>query len=253
MSKRLFGLSISQETMQEIADRIIDAARHNEKMKVYAANAHYINLALTDSEYLNILHQGDIITADGAAIVWSCRARGISVPERSSTTDLVHPILKAAGKHGLRVFFLGGKPGTAERASQFFHNQYGVCIQTADGYFTDDRQMITKINKFQPHILFVGLGAPKQEKWVNNYHNSLESPAIVTCGGLFDYYAENVSRAPKFIQDAGLEWLYRLIQEPHRLWRRYLLGNPLFVYNLLKHGNLTLESRQVGRVPVLRD
>lgn len=235
--KRLFGLSISQETQREIAVRIVEAAVSGTKLKVYAANAHYLNLALADPEYLSVLSQGDIITADGAAVVWSCRLRGIPVPERSATTDLVHPILEAAGKQGLRVYFLGGTPGTAERAGQVFRERYGVDIRTADGYFSEDEEAIAKINADEPQILFVGLGAPGQEKWAHRYQESLNASVIVTCGGLFDYYAGNVTRAPQLVQDAGLEWLYRLLQEPGRLWRRYLLGNPLYVWNLLRYWN----------------
>lgn len=237
MSTNLFGLRISTDTQESIAQQIVSAVHHGSRLTIYPANAHYLNLTISDRDYWQVMSKAEILTADGAAVVWALRLFGHRILERTAITDLVHPVLQAAANANLSVFFLGGTPGTAERAAEHFEKLYNCKILSQDGYFSDDEAMIQLINEAKPDILFVGLGAPKQEKWVSLHKKYIDAPIIITSGGLFDYYSGNVTRAPQFMQDFGLEWVYRMSLEPHRLWRRYLLGNPLFLLNVLKYRN----------------
>ena len=147
-------------------------------------------------------------------------------------------ICRMAAEKGYSIFLLGGKPGIAEQAGKNIGNAYGVHLAgTAHGYFnhqTESSEVIETINKSGAAILLVGFGAPLQEKWISLHRHELKPDVLMGVGGLFDFYSGTISRAPDWIREIGLEWIYRMLQEPGRMWRRYVVGNPLFLYRVMK-------------------
>ncbi|TFD66681.1 WecB/TagA/CpsF family glycosyltransferase [Cryobacterium gelidum] len=200
-------------------------------------NAMVCNLAATNDDFHGKVMAADLSYADGQSVVWAARLLGGRVPERVATTDLIDALASISALTGKKLFFYGAKPGVAERAaSQLRHVHPDLQVATRDGYVSHDGmpQLIDEINASGAHILFVGLGEPRQQDWVSQYRDRLTVPAILTCGGLFDWVSGDNKRAPAWMIAAGLEWLWRLIIEPRRLASRYLLGNPAFLYRLGK-------------------
>jgi len=211
-----------------------------EPQMYFGMNPDCYNKALHDEEYREILEQpNSVVYIDGNGIIIAQHILGgVPAQERVCTTDLFPALyeFEAHSASGAKSFFLfGGTPGTVERVRNNFIEQYGVdlFIGTNSGYDFDSNVLISKIANLQPDYLFVGLGCPKQEKWVAENFSTLNVPAVLTCGGLFDYYSGNVDRAPDWMQRTSLEWFYRLLQEPKRLARRYLLGIPQFLIHVM--------------------
>jgi N-acetylglucosaminyldiphosphoundecaprenol N-acetyl-beta-D-mannosaminyltransferase len=195
-------------------------------------NAAMCNLASTDDVFRALVSSADLAYADGQSVVWAARALGVPVPERVATTDLVYPLSESCCRAGKRMYLFGGVPGTAEAtAARLRALDAGLEVRVHDGYVPEDRMhdVIDDINDFHTDVLLVGLGDPLQQRWVRRWRNELSVPAVLTCGGLFDWASGSRRRAPLFLQRAGMEWAWRLALEPRRLATRYILGNPAFV------------------------
>lgn len=212
-------------------DGQIQAGQRRILLGLYAA---CVPAALRSSRYRAALQGADRVYADGMGIVWGSRLLGRPVPEKLATTDLLPPIAALAATRGYRVFLLGGAPGVAEQtAARLRQTHPGLqVVGTLDGFFTDEETVFAALQAAQPDILFVGLGVPKQEIWVSEHRERLAAKAILTCGGLFDFASGRVRRAPSWMVQLGFEWFYRLLVEPKRLWRRYLIDNARFVWAL---------------------
>jgi N-acetylglucosaminyldiphosphoundecaprenol N-acetyl-beta-D-mannosaminyltransferase len=195
-------------------------------------NGHLVNLANADRELADILRHSGLNYADGQAVVWAARMLGKAVPCRLCTTDVIPSLAANWALRGFSVFLLGGTPGVAKDAARLLQIQHpGLKIAgTHHGYFDqqDAAGIIELINRSGAEILMVGLGNPHQEKWVWRYLDALAPNAILTCGGLFDWLSGRKRRAPAWMYRNGLEWLYRLLLEPRRLFVRYVVGNPRF-------------------------
>ena len=228
-----------EATQEEIIRHVVESARSREAQTGFGVYADCVNVALKDSGYMRALCRPDAFPyADGMAVVWAARVLGGQVAERSATTDLFPRVCEVAALGNLRLFFLGAAPGVAERCARNMQAAYpGLQIAgVRDGFFQErDPQVIEEINKANADVLFVGLGMPKQEKWVDQHRHELVVPVVMTCGATFDFYSGRVRRAPQWMQRIGLEWLFRLALEPRRLWRRYLFGNAMFVWNVLRY------------------
>jgi N-acetylglucosaminyldiphosphoundecaprenol N-acetyl-beta-D-mannosaminyltransferase len=195
-------------------------------------NAHLVNLANADPELAEILRHSGLNYADGQAVVWAGRMLGQPVPGRMCTTDVIPSLAANWALRGFSVFLLGGSPGVAEEAARLLQAQHlGLKIaDTRHGYFDpeDAAEIVEQINRSGAEVLLVGLGNPHQEKWVWRHLDALAPDAILTCGGLFDWLSGRKRRAPAWMYRNGLEWLYRLLLEPRRLFVRYVVGNPKF-------------------------
>lgn len=172
--------------------------------------------------------RADIIHIDSMPLVYWARLLGYPVThdQRVTYVDWVHPLLATAAYQGWRVFYLGGKPGVAARAAEYLRTQYpSLMIATHHGYFRPDENVaiLATIADFQPHILMVGMGMPRQEYWILDNLDRIRANAILTAGACFDYIAGEIPTPPRWMGRVGLEWLYRLISEPQRLSRRYLV------------------------------
>ncbi len=180
----------------------------------------------------------DIIGADGVPVVWASWLLGSPLPGRVNGTDLMMELLEKSDQEGYRIFFFGAKAEVLDRVLGVVRTNYpGVKIAgSRNGYFTKDEEwdIVRQIQAAQADILFIAFGTPKKELWIKDYLQAMEVPVVHGVGGSFDILAGVIPRAPAWMQHAGLEWLFRLLQEPRRLWRRYLYTNTQFVFLLLQ-------------------
>jgi len=218
------------------------ATLDNDKLLINTINAHSYNTALKDHDFQEALLQGDVLIPDGASIVmafkWLCHEQ----IERIAGWDLFVFEMEQLNKKGGKCFFLGSTPKTLElikvRATKIYPKiQVATYSPPYKFEFTEEenKKMIAAVNQEHPDLLWIGMTAPKQEKWAYTHKNELEvNGHIGTIGAVFDFFAGTVERAPIWWQKHGLEWLFRLIKEPRRMWRRYIIGNSLFLWNIMK-------------------
>lgn len=200
---------------------------------VLYANADGMNQAVRDRRYARILQEADLVCADGMGVVWASKLTSKPLTERVNVGDMMAPFCALAAQKGYRLFFLGGAPEVAEQAAVRCRRQFpGLqIVGTHHGYFAlnESDAVIKQINRGRPHVLLVGMGVPRQEKWIWQHRDTLHVPVLWGVGALFDYYAGKTPRAPVWMRRLGLEWCFRLMVEPRRLWQRYLVGNAFFV------------------------
>lgn len=180
-----------------------------------------------DPRYREVLEKAQLYP-DGMGVVWAMKIRGCRVPERMATTDIVWSILALAEARGWRVGLYGGASDVAEKASKVISSRHPRLhiVTVADGFREIGEEWLKRA---RPDLLLVGRGAPLQELWSDSVAIPAGVPAVLTCGGLFDFIAGRANRAPMWMRRRGFEWIYRVLQEPRRLGRRYFLGNPLFI------------------------
>ena len=234
----LFDLTVANSTLQEVADDLAARARAGCRTRVSFANSHVINVAATSPAYARVLQGMNRLYADGSGMAFAARWIGSPLADNVNGTDLFPLLCAAAEKAGAKIFLLGGKPGVAEAAAgtvkAMGHND--VIAGTHHGYIdspADKQAVIEQINASGASILLVGMGVPAQDLWIARNFNSLLTPVVIGVGGLFDFFSGNVSRAPVFLRSIGCEWVWRLLQEPGRLWSRYLIGNVAFILRTL--------------------
>lgn len=214
------------------------------KLLINTINAHSYNTALKDSLFAEALQNGNVLIPDGASIVMACKwLEAISRPkERIAGWDLFEFEMNHLNQKGGKCFFMGSSEKVLalikEKAKDVYPN---ITVETYSPPYKpefseeDTKKIIDAINQANPDLLWIGMTAPKQEKWTYSHWNELNIHCHVgTIGAVFDFFAGTVERAPIWWQEHGLEWLYRLIKEPKRMWRRYIIGNTLFLINILK-------------------
>jgi N-acetylglucosaminyldiphosphoundecaprenol N-acetyl-beta-D-mannosaminyltransferase len=200
-------------------------------------NAQHIVMLHSDARLKAIYDQADFVFADGMSLVMAARLLGHRLPERVTGVDLFQALCFESAKLGFRIFLLGGLPRAAEKAAQvLMERNPGIHITGTYcpplGFENDreeTRRIIERVRASQSDLLFVGLGVPKQEYWIHEHYRDLDVRVSIGIGGAFDMVAGITPRAPKWLQNIGLEWLFRLSAEPRRLWRRYLIGNLQFL------------------------
>ncbi|WP_144209699.1 WecB/TagA/CpsF family glycosyltransferase [Shewanella donghaensis] len=246
----LLGVNIDNNTMSESVELIINAALENSHCDVEFkptkhfsfVNADCLNMAADNSEYSNIINGCDQVFADGSGIRIACQLHNIGLKDNVNGTDMLPLLSKRAAEQGIKIFFLGGKEGTAENAANNIKQQFPnlQIVGCHHGYVNQENEqgLIEQINQSKAAILLVGMGAPKQEQWITQHKENLNINVAIGVGGLFDYFANNVSRAPIAVRQVGMEWVWRLAQEPTRMWKRYVIGNPVFIARVLKQKQL---------------
>jgi N-acetylglucosaminyldiphosphoundecaprenol N-acetyl-beta-D-mannosaminyltransferase len=205
---------------------------------VFDVNGHALALSFWSPDFRNYLAAGDLIHADGQAIVATSRFLTRSpIPERSATTDFFHDAAAAAGRKGLRFYLLGATEEVNARCETKMKALYPELqiVGRRNGYFTPDDEpaICDAINASQADIVWVGLGKPNEQAFCIRNKSRLKAGWIVTCGGCFNYVAGDYPRAPAWMQSSGLEWLHRLVTNPRKLFWRYLTTNPVAIYLLL--------------------
>lgn len=214
------------------------------KLLINTINAHSYNTAQKDKLFAEALIKGDVLIPDGASIVKACRWIGAkSQPtERISGWDLFSFEMQALNERGGKCFFMGSSEKVLELIRERAQKDYpNIIVKTYSPpykpeFSTEDNEgIIQAINAEKPDLLWIGMTAPKQEKWLYSHWKELDIDCHCgTIGAVFDFYAGTVKRAPQWFQNNSLEWFYRLIKEPRRMWRRYLIGNALFLYIIAK-------------------
>lgn len=229
------GVRVDSFTLSSLTERVLQMARSEGVDVAVGINAYVCNQARRDALFSGLLATATTY-ADGQSVVWASRLLGGRLPERLATTDVAAPILRAAADEGIHAFFLGGDEGVAEAAAERLRADIpGLQLRTHHGYFSAEETAVV-LEEIRAHgtgILFVGMGDPAQQLWIDA-HRDLLPPAVLTCGGLFDWLSGRNPRAPEWMIRAGLEWLWRLALEPRRLGRRYLVGNPVFIAAVLR-------------------
>jgi exopolysaccharide biosynthesis WecB/TagA/CpsF family protein len=202
------------------------------------ANAHALNLATQDAEYHAVLCAAELVLNDGSGLDLAARVEGRRFPENLNGTDLNPKILELAAEQQWSVYFLGAAAGVAKEAAARLTAQIpGLqVVGTRDGYFPPDAlgAVVSEIRSIHPDVLMVAMGNPMQEKWLADHLEATGALIGIGVGAFFDFAAVRVPRAPAWMNRLGVEWLFRLCQEPGRLWRRYLVGNPVFVAHVLR-------------------
>jgi N-acetylglucosaminyldiphosphoundecaprenol N-acetyl-beta-D-mannosaminyltransferase len=225
-----------------IDDAIGHALQGKGTRQVATVNAQFYVLAQKHERFRECLDRADYLCADGMPIVWACNRFGKTQVDRIAGVDLIERLCKRGAADGLRVYLLGGTPGAAEATARLLSQRYpGVAIAGVNcpeiGFERREeslRPVIDKIARARPQILFVGLGAPKQELLIHDHIKPLRVPLAVGVGGSFEILSGVLERAPLWMQASGLEWAFRLWQEPKRLWKRYLIGNVEFLWMIAK-------------------
>lgn len=209
------------------------------RRSVFFFNAHCANMRAVQSDYATALARADLLLPDGIGIELAARMQGDRLTANLNGTDLLPPLLKAAARQGKSLFLFGGRPGTAEKAARQLGSMIpGLRIAgTLDGYggATDAEAAIRAINASGADILLVAMGVPLQELWLDRFGHRLLPELKMAVGGLFDFWAGNVKRAPLWLRKVKSEWIWRLAMEPKRLAQRYILGNFAFMWRAARH------------------
>lgn len=232
MRVELGGVEFDNLTMAETVDAVVAHVRGGAAPGyICTGNLDHLAMLSRDAEFREIYHHATLVLADGMPIVWLSRmCRGGPLKERVAGSDLFWELGRASAEHGLRLFLMGGVEGAAEQAAAALARRYpGVQVvgcycppHTTFGSAEEQERIRTAIRAAQPDVLLVGLGAPKQEKWIAANLKALAVPLSVGVGGSFEMAAGIIPRAPRWQQRVGLEWLHRLAREPRRMWRRYI-------------------------------
>lgn len=219
-----------------------------QKALINTINAHSFNTVHDDENFDKALKCSDVLLPDGISVVWAIRMLTGKKLQKIAGADLFSYEMNRLNAEGGKCFFLGSSDETLQK----IHNKAAIEYPNVKVYSysppyktefseQDNKQMIDAVNAVEPDVLFVGMTAPKQEKWAHSHFDELRAGHVCCIGAVFDFYAGNINRAPNWMIQLGLEWTYRLIKEPRRMWRRYLIGNIKFI------GSILMEKRMLVR------
>lgn len=234
----ILGVKVDMLGVDGSADRIMDFLDEDKFHCVFTPNSEIIMTAYQDTSFCELLNHADLLTADGIGVVYASRILHRSITERAAGYDIACKVLRRLPDTKHRLFLFGGKPGVAEQAKVNLERDYpGIqIVGMRNGYFKQDEvsSIIEEINASGADLLFVCLGAPMQEKWIDANKDKLHVRVAMGIGGSLDVFAGNVQRAPDRWRKLGLEWLYRLLKEPWRFLR--MMALPKFALTVLFHG-----------------
>jgi N-acetylglucosaminyldiphosphoundecaprenol N-acetyl-beta-D-mannosaminyltransferase len=237
----MLGVRIDRVTLPQLLAYIEQRIQQRQRTIITHANVHAMNMAYEQPWFRDFLNQSDLNFCDGVGVRWGARLLDVEIPARITYADWTWDLAAFAAQRGYRIFLLGSRPGVAWRAANCLRDQApGLQITGVHhGYFDktpgspENESVIQYINAVKPDILLIGFGMPLQERWLRENWPHLHAHVALTGGAVFDYVSGEVRRGPRWMTDNGFEWLARLIIEPRRLWRRYLWGNPLFLWHVL--------------------
>jgi N-acetylglucosaminyldiphosphoundecaprenol N-acetyl-beta-D-mannosaminyltransferase len=224
----LLGVPVDEVTLPALYDTLFQAIDQRKKALVSHVNVQAINLAQRDPAFRAALSRADVVYCDGVGVKIAANLLARRIPQRLTACDWLEDFSARIGTRGL--YFLGGRPEEADKARTLLT----MCRFSAQhGYFhksgPENEKVLSQIRAFAPAVLMVGMGMPLQEKWVQENWSELPACVIMTVGGLLDVYTGRLKRVPRWISDRGGEWLGRLLWQPRHVWKRYLIGNPLFI------------------------
>lgn len=232
--------NVSMDETLECVDNLINSGRYT---YVVTPNVDHIVKLETDYDFKKVYENADLILADGKPLIWISRFKKTPLKEKVSGSDLFPKVCKMASEKNYKVFLLGAAEGVATKAADNLREKYAGlnivgCYSPKLGFENDNKEIdkiIEIVNKAKPDILAVGLGAPKQEKFIYEYRDKLKVPISLAIGASIDFEAGNIKRAPKWMQDIGLEWFYRLYKEPKRMFKRYIIDDMKIIKLFFKY------------------
>ncbi len=256
----LFQTRFHKVTVPELIDFITHSTQNSPKTIVSNVNVRAANFAYELPWFRNFLNRSDVVFCDGFGVLLGSKLLGhrVSSCHRMTCPDYIEDLIKACENRDVSIFLLAGKPGITDKAIQKLRAiAPSIRIQGHHGYFeksgAENDDVIATINQFKPDILYVGFGMPAQEKWIAENCDRIDAKVFLPLGACLDFYTNTVYRGPQWATSLGLEWLTRLLTEPHRLWKRYLLGNPLFFYRILKEKLTSQRSlKKASRTTIYR-
>jgi N-acetylglucosaminyldiphosphoundecaprenol N-acetyl-beta-D-mannosaminyltransferase len=238
----VLGVQISAIDLEEAVVQLGTWINQGASTYVCVTGVHGVMESQRDHVLKSIHNHSGMTTPDGMPMVWASRWAGVRDARRVYGPDLMLAACAQAATAGWRSFFYGGKPGVASQLAAnleiWFPGLQVAGIHSPpfrDLTPAEDQQEVEMINATQPDLVWVGLSTPKQERWMANHLGRVDARVMIGVGAAFDIHSGNLAQAPKFVQRAGLEWLYRLGQEPERLWRRYLRNNPSFIFRIMRN------------------
>lgn len=238
---RIFGVRIDCVDMEEAFNRFLTLLNRERSAVIYTPNTEMVMMAEKDPEFKEVLNAADLVIPDGIGLIHASRIHHLGLTDRVPGIELMDRILKYCHATRRSIYLFGGKPGTAELAGQKILEKYpNIVIKGIEnGYFgpDDEDRIIDAINDAKPDVLFVALGAPKQEKWIAKHRRTLNAHVAMGIGGSLDVYAGNVKRAPVFFQKLGIEWMHRLLKEPSRIGR--MMALPKFMIKVIITRNIS--------------
>jgi N-acetylglucosaminyldiphosphoundecaprenol N-acetyl-beta-D-mannosaminyltransferase len=238
----ILGTKLSLCDEEQLIHEMDLAISSNSKRLILSGNIYSFNLCYENRWLRDFFNKSDIVRLDGEGLRLGARLLGMETPKRMTWADFAWSLSEIACQKNWSLYFLGGKPGVADQASDRLTAVYpGLkIVGIKDGYFNKSQTseenaiVLAEINRVKPDILIVGFGMPVQEHWLLENRAQIGANIIITGGAVFDYISGELKRGPGWMTDHGLEWLSRLIIEPGRLWKRYIIGNPLFILRVLK-------------------
>lgn len=239
-SAALLGVRVDDITPDALLDRMVAAVAGRQRLMVVNANAHLVNLARRRPWIVELFQSAEIAFCDGAGVQFATWFKTGRKPARHTPPQWIEPLARWLAAQGASAYWLGGRPGVAEEAGRRLQTATGMrtCRQH-DGFFdktpgsAGNEAVLADIASAGPDLLLLNMGMPVQERWLYDNWHRLDVPVVLTAGALVDHVAGRVRRPPAWVADAGLEWLVRLVIEPRRLWKRYVIGLPVFGFRLL--------------------
>jgi N-acetylglucosaminyldiphosphoundecaprenol N-acetyl-beta-D-mannosaminyltransferase len=229
----ILDIRIDNLTLDHAVEQVVAQLAANEPSQVCFVNADCVNIAQHDLQYLEILRRADLTLADGIGLKLAGKILGSPIRQNVNGTDMFPRLCSALSRSGRGMFLLGGLPGVPEAVRDWLAANYPqVNVRGCHhGYFSPQQEpaVLRQIAESGAELLLVALGAPRQEKWIDRHQRDTGARVAMGVGGLFDFYSGRIPRCPQWLREMGLEWLYRFWQEPGRLWRRYFVGNGVFL------------------------
>ncbi len=238
---QILGVNIHPLSIAQLNHLISQSVQNRQKWIIANHNLHSIYIYHHDPKMRAFYDKAEYVHIDSMALVFLGKLLGLPLEREQRVTyvDWTNPLIAEAAKQGWRVFYLGSKPGVAEQGAEILRDRFpGLEIITADGYFDarpdspENQAILAQIQTYQPDVLMVGMSMPRQEHWILDNLEQIHAHTILPCGATIDYVAGAVPTPPRWAGKIGLEWLFRLLAEPKRLWRRYLV-EPWFLFKLL--------------------
>lgn len=245
---KLCGIPIDALTMQQTIDKIEHSVNEKRSLHHVVVNAAKIVNAQKNAHLKQSIVNCDIINADGQAVVWASRFLKKPLPERVAGIDLMNALIDLAGKKGYKIYLLGASEEVITKVVNLYRTKYGhdFVVGYRNGYFheEEEEEIAQNIGNSNADMLFVAMSSPKKEIFLEKYKGTIKAYFIMGVGGSFDIVSGLTRRAPLWLQNIGMEWFYRLMQEPQRMWKRYLVTNSGFIYIIIKEKLKQLVNRR---------
>lgn len=238
MNEYILGTKVNVSNFGEILSKIEAAVTKNKKITITYLTPHIANYCYRYPDFRNIINQFDIIYADGIGIVLASMLQNGCLRKRITLPDYIDKLCNFSIEKNISIYLLGSSLSVVNNTARVLkerHSLLDIAGYHAGFFLNEDTSIVEEINKIKPNVLLVGMGLPHQEKWIHKNKDILDVNVIWSCGGLFSWVSGKIRRAPSWMLKYNLEWVYRLFREPKRLWKRYLVGNPLFIFRVFRN------------------